>query len=152
QFFSTHYLRLRENCQIGLLAQALDKVKGSQTEKRDLIETVFPNSGTKTHIIVGGQQRVCTVERRKDPVLNLPTGLTDRFTECETNNGKKHRVKWVLLTPAIFQETQNHPGGWLPSWIDHEDGALRLKSGDISRQKGEKREDWRRRIRALPFL
>ena len=32
-------------------------------EKRDLLESLFPNHGCETPVIVGGQQRLCRVTR-----------------------------------------------------------------------------------------
>lgn len=132
-FYSAHYLRLRENCQMGVLATASDK--NHQQHDRDLIKTIFPNSGARTAIIAGGQQRICTVMRESDSSIPLPRGKSAGFAE---HNGK-FLVKWVLLSPAIFpavtgekskrgRERKTHPGGWLPSWIDCENGKVLLQT------------------------
>jgi hypothetical protein len=39
------------------------------------------------------------------------------------------RVKWVLLSPAIFPAVGDHPGGWLPSWVNHLTGQVELLDG-----------------------
>jgi len=119
QFYSAHYLRLRDGWRLGSLAEALDKVDGDSTTKRDLLEILFPNSDTRTPVIVGGQQRLCTVERHNSEKLPFPVGAEINGT----------RVKWVLLTPAIFPQIGEHKGGWLPSWIDHESGRVMLLDG-----------------------
>ncbi|MDB0057100.1 type III-B CRISPR module-associated protein Cmr3, partial [Akkermansiaceae bacterium] len=118
RFYSAHYLRLRDECRIGLLAEAQDKIDNSKENKRDLIAALFPNRCTETPIIIGGQQRVCSVKREHPDVLPLPSGAAITGT----------RVKWVLLTPAIFPAINAHPGGWLPSWIDG-DGHVQLLDG-----------------------
>lgn len=124
RFYSAHCLRLKPNCRLGLLAEAHDKdfrADGSD----DLIRAIFPNSGKKTTIIAGGQQRVCTVERPCGAGIPLPRGLTTGFKTVEG----KCLVKWVLLTPAIFPQIGEHPGGWLPSWVDQKSGAVQLLDG-----------------------
>jgi len=129
RFYSAHYLRLRDTgtnpVRLGLLAGALDKVNGDSYHKRDLIEKVFPNSNARTPIIVGGQQRISTVERHTGDPLPLPCGMTTGFHQVEG----KQLIKWVLLTPAIFDAIGDHPGGWLPSWIHHQSGEVELLDG-----------------------
>lgn len=152
RFYSAHYLRLKPHCRLGLLAEAMDKVNGDTTNKRDLIATLFPNNGTQTPVIVGGQQRVCTVERNHDSNLPLPRGKSSGFQQKNPEGNDTWLVKWVLLTPAIFPEIGDHKGGWLPSWIRHSDGQVMLKSGDTQRGEREGREAWRKRVAALPNL
>jgi CRISPR-associated protein Cmr3 len=142
QLYSAHSLRLREGWRLGALAEALDKKNGEPSDKRDLIELLFPNSGQRTPVIVGGQQRLCTVERHQTVPLPLP------FAPVITGT----RVKWVLLTPAIFPAINDHCGGWLPSWIDHSSGQVMLKVGDTSRGEREGREAWRKRVATLPSI
>lgn len=137
--YSAHSLRLREGWQLGTLAEAMDKAGSVPGDKRDLIAALFPNRGSETPIIVGGQQRICTAQRETPATLPLPTGavITGKF------------IKWVLLTPAIFPQIDDHPGGWLPSWISHTDGQVMLKAGDTDRREREGREVWRQRIAAM---
>lgn len=122
--YSASYLRLREGCQLGMLAEAIDKVNRDPNHRRDLVPLLFDG---EHHLIVGGQQRVCSVERRTVTSLPLPRGIAVEGT----------RVKWVLLTPAIWPDilpnpekgTKGHPGGWLPNWICHETGSVHLLDG-----------------------
>ena len=139
KIYSAHSLRLREGVQLGALAESLDKIGGNPANKRDLIATLFPNRGIETPVIVGGQQRICTVRRDTSPNLPLPVGaiITSKL------------IKWVLLTPAIFPQIGDHRGGWLPSWISHTGGEVMLKAGDTSRGEKEGREAWRKRIAAM---
>ena len=111
QFYSAHYLRLRAGWALGVFSEAEDKDLGV-----DLVGKLLHGSGNQ--IITGGQQRVCTAECRSMPQLPLPLGA--RITGT--------RVKWVLLTPAIFPEINDHKGGWLPSWVDN-DGNVQLLDG-----------------------
>ena len=126
RFYSAHYLRLRENCQLGLVASAQDGITGNRETSRDLLETLFPNSGSQTPIIVGGQQRLCTVRRHTpEGRLPLPLGKSGGFLDAATGT---HLVKWALLSPAIFPQIKDHTGGWLPSWIDMT-GKVQLLDG-----------------------
>lgn len=126
RFYSAHYLRLKPGCRLGILAEAMDKVNGAPANRRDLIEAIFPNSGARTPVVVGGQQRACTVKRECGQSLPLPIGKSAGFA---VSSEGRHLVKWVLLTPAIFPEIQNHRGGWLPSWVHPADGRVELLDG-----------------------
>lgn len=128
-FYSAHYLRLRDDWKLGLVAEALDKKNDDPKDKRDLIPILFPNSGNQRKIITGGQQRICTVTQDSSAPLSLPLGQTKDFTPTEIDGVPKWLVKWALLTPAIFPAIGDHPGGWLPTWIDHQDGAIKLLDG-----------------------
>jgi hypothetical protein len=121
QIYSAHYLRLRPEWRLGLVASAPDKAAGS-----DLLREVIRTDG---HIVIGGQQRICTAELTANATaaagpLALPLGRRDHFL---TSN-QKWLVKWVLLSPAIWPEiapgasargteVKAHPGGWLPNWV-----------------------------------
>lgn len=125
-FYSAHYLRLRDEFRLGLFAEALDKVNDGANPSRDLIHDLL--NGHPEQIVVGGQQRICTALRcDATGPLPLPQGLhaTADFKPC--GNGK-FAVKWILLTPAIWPQIQGgtsnsgevihaHPGGWLPNWV-----------------------------------
>ena len=118
QFYSAHYLRLRAGWRLGAFAEARDKDFKDKDGNNDLIQTLFPNSGAETQVIIGGQQRLCSVARHSNvesSPLPLPHGV-------EITG---HRVKWILLTPAIWPEIKAdadrglnaHSGGWLPNWV-----------------------------------
>jgi len=109
---------------LGLLASAHDKINDDPNNTRDLLDALFPESGGKQAIIVGGQQRLCSVERQQSP-LPLPTGKNDDFHPHKD----KYLVKWILLTPAIFEQIGSHAGGWLPSWVSHSHGMVQLLDG-----------------------
>ena len=111
QFYSAHYLRLRPGWALGVLAEAWDKELNG-----DLVGKLLNGSGNQ--IITGGQQRICTAECQIVQRLPLPVGAAITGT----------RVKWILLTPAIFPEINDHKGGWLPSWVDM-DGNVQLLDG-----------------------
>ena len=119
QIYSRRQLRFREGCQLGVLTET-----GNQHQKEeDLLEQLFPEDGW---IRVGGEGRVCQVAKAsKQPSALLPTGPAIRG----------NRVKWVLLSPAIFPQlaesdkNRPHPGGWLPTWVDAETMQVQLMDG-----------------------
>jgi CRISPR type III-B/RAMP module-associated protein Cmr3 len=127
QFYSAHYLRLREEVRLGLFAEAMDKINGDNTQKRDLIRALL--DGHPAQIIVGGQQRLCTSERHEvTGALPLPMNLMSKFNRVKQDGRENWLVKWVLLSPAIWPEIKEgnaesgekihgHTGGWLPNWI-----------------------------------
>ncbi|MBK1832767.1 type III-B CRISPR module-associated Cmr3 family protein [Roseibacillus ishigakijimensis] len=146
-FYSASYLRLQQGWSLGLLTSCLDKGEKEAQDKEgriDLIEKTFQNSGHANHILAGGQQRTCTVYRTTPEVLPLPTG------SAITGN----LVRWTLLTPAIFPlltGENNHPGGWLPTWIEPEMLKIRLKTRP-AREKGQSRKAWRDAVNGAPAI
>lgn len=123
-FYSAQYLRLREDWRLGILADAIDKEYRTADGNPDLIHGIFPNSGKETLIIVGGQQRICSVVRTAPERLPLPLGKTSGFTQHDG----KFLVKWALLSPAVYPTINNHSGGWLLSWVDMQ-GEVQLLDG-----------------------
>lgn len=101
--------------------------------------------------VMGRRQRAGRIERLGDDGMErwLPLSAPVEGT----------RVKWLLLTPAIFPRMeadpnrgiQAHPGGWLPNWVCPETGQVRLKKGDTDRFILS-REQWRKKVRELPPL
>jgi CRISPR-associated protein Cmr3 len=146
KIYSSYSLRLREGWRLGLLAQT--KEKQPDGSRRDLIVDDLFCQGRR-HIILGGQQRVCTVEPEKVESLPLPRGLS-KAEEFRQMPGGKYMVKWILLSPAIFPkilpgrskrgtERQEHPGGWLPTWIDPHTGRVLLEVVDASKRLERRR-------------
>ncbi len=133
QIYSAQYLRLREGWRMGLYAGGVQESKNKGNI--DFIAQLF---GDENKIVVGGQQRVCKVERAEFQTI-VPAGLTR--SEAFKGPDGKHRVKWVLLTPAIFPETSGkvcHPGGWLPNWIQPDSGNVMLVQGGMGKAKAER--------------
>ncbi len=161
QFYSASYLRLKPGWTLGLLASCMDKGEKGDRDRsakadQDLIATVFPNSGARTHIITGGQQRSTTVLRETKEKLPLPLGISKNFPTAKINGQEKHLLRWTLLTPAIFplipekqeKNITEHPGGWLPSWISKDGYTVQLKDrSQTQRQEGEPRKAWRDRVK-----
>jgi len=155
--YAAHYLRLREHWRLGVLASTAEK-NSSSRERDDLIGRLLDPDG---FLLIGGQQRSCTAvlePRTTHGRLPLPLGRQDGFP-CDVESGSRSwRVKWVLLSPAIWPEIQaapdimRHSGGWLPNWIDGDTGQVRLKSGDTSRPSGMSREAWRKHVQSLPSI
>ena len=133
EFYSAHYLRLHDRARLGLLA-------GNSPAGGDALVELFPSS-TPATILVGGQQRLCHAERTDvtGHPLPLPRGLSGFAPDADG----KCRVKWVLLTPALWPRIADedaegnrvftkdgrpvilHPGGWLPNWIAAEETNLK---------------------------
>lgn len=151
RIYSARYLRLKEGWGLGCFAKTAEK--SDVGVRQDVISQLFRasadgDSGT-AKIVIGGQQRICTARLRAFSRLPLPMG---RFTDFETarlenarSTAPKHLVKWVLLSPAIWPEigdrslegrpTTPHPGGWLPNWVNAENGRvlLRHRTGQLRR-------------------
>jgi CRISPR type III-B/RAMP module-associated protein Cmr3 len=121
KFYSAHYLRLRDGWRLGFFATAPDKGLNGH----DLVPKLLDEGGA--HIIAGGQQRVCTACFDAKPYEHLPLPL-GRSAGFHPHNGKS-LVKWVLLSPAVFPVINEHPGGWLPSWIHESTGEVQLLDG-----------------------
>lgn len=127
RIYSAQYLRLREDVRCGFAATLPMKRNGNADDVPECIGRLFESTGS---IIVGGQQRACHVSPF-NPLGGgppLPVGAQIQGT----------RVKWVLLTPAIWpriEKNGDHPGGWLPNWIDCQTGKvlLRYRSGKVHR-------------------
>lgn len=112
QFYSANYLRLKPEWRMACLAEAKDK----EHQGADIIPRLFTES---QGIIVGGQQRFCSAALLQNQAPPLPIGPAISGT----------RVKWILLTPAIFPAIGSHPGGSLPSWVNHETAEVELLDG-----------------------
>lgn len=144
RFYSASYLRLRRGVRLGLVASCMDKGNEEAGASRDLIATAFQNSRNSTTILAGGQQRTCNVLRHTPEKLPFPKGPVIAGT----------RVRWTLLSPSIFPaltQSHQHPGGWLPSWINPDDLSVQLKApAESTRSPSEGRKRWRSRVADLP--
>lgn len=140
-FYSAARLRLREGVELGALAECHET---GDDRDIDRLEGLFTENG---RIRIGGESRVCKV--RMSPVTRPQLPLAPETTGS--------RIKWVLLTPAVFPDSspregrqgESHPGGWLPGWVNPESLGVMLKSGPVERQSGESRAVWRKRVSAL---
>lgn len=141
RFYSAESLRLKPGWHLGSLVHSGEK--DGHGSKKDVLEELFRDGG---RIVVGGQQRVCTARLSNDSPLPIP--LSSDSMELLVDEDGKSRIKWVLLTPAVWSRHGSHPGGWLPSWVDAETGAVLLQGGDRTRGEREKRADWRTRLKA----
>ncbi|MCZ7641227.1 MAG: hypothetical protein M5U12_37350 [Verrucomicrobia bacterium] len=123
RLYSAEYLRFRPNVRCGFTASLRMKQNGNGSDLCECIHELFVATQT---IIVGGQQRACRVEQvPNSDRLPLPLGPAIAGT----------RVKWVLLSPAVWPAIQAneskgiavHPGGWLPNWVCPQSGEVRLR-------------------------
>ena len=107
--YTSERMRLREEARI--VAYADFKVNG-----KNALQELFHE---QNRILVGGESRLCSVQTEVTDTLQFP---------IETNiSGTK--IKFTLLTPAIFVAAPDHPGGWLPNWVSYQDGSFRLLDG-----------------------
>jgi CRISPR type III-B/RAMP module-associated protein Cmr3 len=118
--YGVEHLRLQDD--VALRFSVSDPPAHKPTDPREADLTVEALVGQVLQL--GGEQRFGEV-RLAPHELTLP-----QVTPTDT------RLKWVLLTPAIFSD------GWLPGWIDKETGAVRLRV--INK---EDRRDFRRQRR-----
>jgi hypothetical protein len=147
--YSAHYLRLRDAWQLGVCAVAEDKEFKHQQHGSDLVKALL--NGGQHHIIVGGQQRICSA-RVADLAVPLPRGKADRFHEQDG----KFLVKWILLSPAVWpaieanaaRNINAHPGGWLPNWVAQQAVQFQgeaAEAGEVLLLDGAGREKARRK-------
>ena len=107
--YTSERMRLRDEAR--LVSYASFQLKG-----KEALNELFTENN---RILVGGESRLCSVKSKPVTTLKLPN--TDKIL------GK--RIKFVLLTPAIFVAVSDHQGGWLPNWVSPEDGSFRLLDG-----------------------
>ncbi|MCL5099222.1 MAG: type III-B CRISPR module-associated protein Cmr3 [Candidatus Omnitrophica bacterium] len=151
-------VRLGENVTLGALAS----LPLREPREAEGMEKLFP--AQTGGLVLGGQQRTSRI--RKLPALPLEALLP---MSAPVVDG---RLKWMLLSPAVFPAMESradgaihgHPGGWLPNWVcpapfldSHtnrmiEPGQVLLRKGDVGRQPGEPRDQWRRRVRSFEFI
>jgi hypothetical protein len=152
KIYSAHYLRLRDDWRLGVLAKAEDKKFQYERHQNDLIAALL--DGGQHRIVIGGQQRVCTAEIVHSNNIPIPPQLPiGKTTGFHKSKGGRVLVKWVLLSPAVWPQIldkdkdgnplsdrdglpiRSHPGGWIPNWVDAGDGSvlLRHRTSDRSR-------------------
>jgi CRISPR-associated protein Cmr3 len=115
QIYSKAQMRFREDHRLGAIFESVNH----RGEDADLAAKLFPAAN---RISLGGEARQCSVTSR--PVTKPPLPVAPQIEGT--------RVKWVLLSPAIFpylpvsrNRLRPHPGGWLPSWIN--EGTYRVE-------------------------
>jgi CRISPR type III-B/RAMP module-associated protein Cmr3 len=131
RIYSAQYLRLKSGISL-VCAAVLPSAIG------DGMLELFPANGA---IICGGQQRVCRVNRLEG------TDLSTALPQSTPVTG--NRIRWTLLTPAIFARSVNlekkvdHSGGWLPSWVHPTEGTVMLPRPGALGGTGETRKQRR---------
>jgi len=128
-FYLAEYLRLRENVTLKGFAACESSCRGKNAT--DVLTKFFGENGDST-IVLGGQQGIAQVTARP-----LATELS---AALPGGDGCGCYLKWILLTPAVFD------GGWLPDWVNGESGAVMLPEEKPERQSGESRAEWRARF------
>lgn len=125
QIYAAEHLRLRSDIALRFATsapQANGHLRDGELEAFDRLSSAT--------LQLGGEGR-CGLLESRDAELSLP---------FVTISGL--RVKWVLLTPAVFV------GGWLPGWVDASTGSVKLRS----KPAGFPRRDMRRKRRTAAGL
>lgn len=147
QLYQAEYLRLRDGVRLAVEISCVNV--GPHRKMTDVIAEVANETDP---LILGGQQGVVTAKR-----LHTPVGLP----KSEVGKSGK-QVRWTLLSPAVYpalpanseKGVKAHPGGWLPTWVDAENGQVMLPRGDLPAkpQKTDRgsREAWRQEVAAHP--
>ncbi|MFO7936839.1 MAG: type III-B CRISPR module-associated protein Cmr3 [Kiritimatiellia bacterium] len=129
--YLAEYLRLRDDVSLRGYAACESVCRASNAT--DALDKFFAD-GKDQNVVIGGQQGIAQVSADaidKDLPVALPGG-----------GGHGCYLKWILLTPAIFNN------GWLPDWIDVDNGKVLLPVDKPERKPGESRADWRKRFPA----
>ena len=122
KFYLAEYMRLAKGVSLKGFASCRTSRRGENGE--DVIGRYF--SGGRREFIFGGQRGTVSA--------SATSGSPDF-----PSRGAGKRVKWVLLTPAIFM------AGWRPGWVG-DDGNLLLPADRPTRLPDERREDWRKKF------
>lgn len=141
KLYQAEYLRLHDHISLACQASCMIKPKGQSDELVD----VFAQLGLPANLILGGQQGVMSIDHAK---WQLPLNPSPATSPAKT------LLRWTLLSPAVFPSLAasdsypgGHSGGWLPTWINPENGAVQLLApGEaLARRPGEDRSAWRGR-------
>lgn len=133
--YQAEYLQMLPEAALGVAASMGE-------ENSSLLDQLFPEPGRI--LIAGGQQRMCEVHP------DTSRKLSDLLPVAPKMASEATRIKVVLLSPALFpaDAKSHHPGGWLPSWVDHRTGQVLLPQPDEkARKNGESRNVWRKRLK-----
>jgi len=134
-FYQAEYLRLRENVAVAAWIDALARRHRAESATDLLAEWLRGEEANG--VILGGQGGLAWTDERPLPPSPLDIPLPDTFPGG--------RVKWVLLTPALFN------AGWRPGWANA-DGNVQLRAQRPPRKAGESRQDWRDRVSQAPAV
>ena len=148
KLYQAEYLRFRPDVRMAVRVSCMNVGKGkAETD-------VFAEIAREAHIplILGGQQGVATATEVSHG-LGLPENLL-----VPPGKGDTVYLRWTLLSPAVFPEIAadsgkgivRHPGGWLPTWVEPSLGMVMLPKGDVPRNAGESRDQWRQRVNRAP--
>jgi hypothetical protein len=107
--------------------------------EQDLMELFFDAENSRPFVF-GGQRGVAGVEcqRSSSALENL-----FKSKEPEASEDGRFLLKWTLISPAVFIK------GWLPNWIDPNNGEVYLKPALPNKKCFRNRREWREKIRTL---
>lgn len=140
RFYAAEYLRLKDDVSLSAFATC-PTVHHDPTDGRTTHDAVaeFLESGVRSFVFGGQRGVVRIINRRQKPESERAFGQHPQDLKLSTC------VKWVLLTPAVFAQ------GWIPGFVNPETGRVEIRDpSQAARRSGEKRRDWRKRLRDLP--
>ncbi len=150
RIYSAQYLRLREDVAFGFAA-------AMPMTDADALPNLWQVSNA---LIFGGQQCHGNVfPADKVPLRDCAAEtIGETLPASVTGDMSRGRVKWTLLTPAVFPAIKGnpacainaHPGGWLPNWVfldwDEEAGVARPNERNglvlLKHRSGQVRRVW----------
>lgn len=142
KFYQAEYLRF--NPEVRMAVQAECGNIGENRRETDVFAQIADEENIP--FILGGQQGVALLNRVAT-LEWLPSSAINMKSETLL-------LRWTLLAPAVYpaiaangeKGVKEHPGGWLPNWIDPISGQVCLPRESVERGNGESRDAWRMRV------
>lgn len=132
KFYSAEYMRLKDEVRI---VACVDAVSVGSNGKTDLWEK-FKEKSECSALVLGGQRGLVWSEESEVPDVFIPA-VPKKFPG--------NRVKWTLLSPALFN------AGWRPGFVDEASGEVQLKAIP-PRGPNQSREAWREVCKDVPEI
>lgn len=152
EFYQAEYLRLRDDVSLGcqLACHITPKLpRGQPRPSVDVLDELQLQNGLALQL--GGQQGIVFAQTANWQLPRIPPPQQEF-----------RLLRWTLLSPAVYpylapannNAQQEHPGGWLPTWISPQDGRVQLpaQGAHFARRRDETRPEWRLRCQKLPAI
>ncbi len=153
KIYQAEYLRFRPETRMAVQVSCL--FKGEKDIFAEIVNEV------NISLVIGGQQGMATLSKPSHefslPSSILPSSIPDDSSIFPSSVFHQGTIllRWTLLSPAVYPEisenstkgVKHHPGGWLPNWLDSENGQVMIPRKDVDRKEGENRDAWRRRVK-----
>jgi CRISPR-associated protein Cmr3 len=149
QLYQAEYLRFHPDARMAVQAECV--IVGDGGQLADAIGMVAQEENIP--LPMGGQQGMALLNRVQDKPWLPDNDLGGR-------DDGPCLLRWTLLSPAVFPAIEataadkggvaEHPGGWLPNWVDAASGRVGLPREPVERRPGEPRDEWRKRLAQAP--